>query len=87
MILLHPIPSGHRTPALPVAKYITLARIATPWSVDKRYEDRFTRGLRSHFEREQGVGSRLIKQGDVVAVPISEEIKENDDDEEDRLSR
>jgi hypothetical protein len=29
----------------------------------------------------------LIKQGDVVAVPISEEIKENDDDEEDRLPR
>lgn len=43
--------------------------------------------MRSHFEQEQGVGSRLIKQGDVVAVPISEEIKENDDDEEDRLPR
>ena len=77
-IMLLPIPSGHRTPSLPVAKYITLSRIATPWSVDKRYEDRFTRGLRSHFEQERGVGSRLIKQGDVVAIPILEEVEDSD---------
>lgn len=75
-IMLLPIPSGHRTPSLPIAKYITLSRMATPWSVDKRYEERFNRGLRKHFVQEQGLGKRLIKQGDVVAVPIFEDIDE-----------
>lgn len=57
---------------MPVAKYITLSRIASPYSVDKRYEEQFTAGVRAHFE-QGGAGSdacRMIKRGDVISVPV-----------------
>jgi hypothetical protein len=84
-VLLLPIPSGHRTPSLPIAKYITLSRIASPWSVDKRYEERFTTGLRRHFEQEGKERMRLIKQGDVIAIPVPREEVNQYEDEGPRL--
>jgi len=81
-IMLLPIPSGHRIPSLPVAKYITLSRIASPVSVDKRYEERFTTGLRKHFEQDDKENKRLIKQGDVIAVPVMDDRVGQDEGEE-----
>lgn len=60
---------------------MTLARIATTESVDKRYERSWIRGLRSYFtapcRREMGKvasededGGRLIRRGDVIAVSV-----------------
>ncbi len=67
---LSPIPSSNRTPPLPVAKSIMLARIASPHSVESRYENQFSAGLRDHFEDEKRPIRRILRRGDVVAVPI-----------------
>lgn len=82
-IYLLPIPSGRRLPSVPIAKYMTLARIASPVSIDKKYEERFTIGLRKYFEQPGRCGNgesstekaqmRLVKQGDVIAIPIPRE--------------
>jgi hypothetical protein len=70
-ILLLPIPSGQREPPLPVAKSITLARLANPTSVNKKYERQFTEALRAFFEdRAPSHGRRVARQGDVIAVPV-----------------
>jgi peroxin-6 len=60
---------------------MTLARVATTEGVDKQYERSWIRGLRSYFtapgRREIGKivsededGGRLIRRGDVIAVPV-----------------
>ncbi|GHJ84555.1 hypothetical protein NliqN6_0957 [Naganishia liquefaciens] len=70
-LLLLPIPSGQREPPLPVAKSITLARLANPTGVNKKYEKQFTEALRAVFEgRGQVHGRRVVRQGDVIAVPV-----------------
>jgi peroxin-6 len=69
-ITISPTPFGARTPTLPTAKTITLARIATTEGVDKRYERSWLKGLRRHFAKASGEEGRLIRRGDVLAVPI-----------------
>jgi hypothetical protein len=48
--------------------------------VDKQYEERFNSALKEWFECEGG--RRLIKQGDVVAVPIQDKSDMLPDDDE-----
>lgn len=80
-ILLLPIPSGQREPPLPIAKSMTLARLASPYSVNKQYEKQFTEGLRRFFESDVGLhGKRVVRQGDVIAVPICTATTAEDED-------
>jgi len=60
-------PFGHQTPSIPVARSITLARIASPVSVQKKYQSLALWALRRHFQESR----RLLKEGDMVAVPLS----------------
>lgn len=67
LISLRPSPFGQRQPAIPTAKSITIARIATPFSVHKRYQGLFHNSLKSYF----GLARRLVKANDVLALPLS----------------
>lgn len=59
---------------------MTLARLANPYSVNKKYERQFTDGLREFFEARGEVrGKRVVRQGDVIAVPVSS-VAEDDDE-------
>ena len=72
-VLVQPPPFGARRPTLPIARTITLARIATTEGVDKRYERSWLRELKAHFSRKHGEGEdspKLIRRGDIISVPI-----------------
>jgi peroxin-6 len=71
-VVLTPIPSGHRLPALPSATSLTLARVASPQSLEKRFEPAFNRSLRAFFEDSRGKCRRLLRNGDVIAVSVPE---------------
>lgn len=71
-----PTSFGAREPTLPVARTMTLARIATPEGVDKRYERAWLRGLKSLFtagstgkNRDEN-GLRMVKRGDIFSIPV-----------------
>lgn len=85
-VTISPTPFGARTPTLPTAKTITLARLATTESVDKRYERSWLKGLRSHFGKTSSEDGRLVRRGDVLAIPIWQDrpmsSEENISDEE-----
>lgn len=80
-VTLSPTSFGSRTPALPIAKSMTVARIATTEGLDKAYERAWVRGLKGYFARAAGQlgmaehkgepAGRLVRRGDVFAVPIS----------------
>ncbi|KAG2020608.1 valosin-containing protein [Coprinopsis cinerea AmutBmut pab1-1] len=63
---LLPSPFGSHRPFIPTARAITIARVASPFSINKVYQDSFLAGLKAHFDQTQ----RLVKQGDIIAVPI-----------------
>ncbi|KAJ4501694.1 P-loop containing nucleoside triphosphate hydrolase protein [Lentinula lateritia] len=65
-ISLHPSPFGSREPSIPIAHSVTVARVASPLSINKAYQNSFLEALKTHFT----LGKRLIKQGDIVAVGI-----------------
>ncbi|KAJ7582447.1 AAA-domain-containing protein [Mycena floridula] len=65
-ISLRPSPFGSGEPVIPTARSITVARVGSPFSVDRAYEPLFLRGLKDHF----GAGRRIVKQGDLLAVAI-----------------
>ncbi|ORX40700.1 P-loop containing nucleoside triphosphate hydrolase protein, partial [Kockovaella imperatae] len=76
-IVVIPTPFGVRSPTLPVAKTITIARIATAEGVDKRYERSWLRGLKNAFETASRCNScrsdckgRLVRRGDIISVPL-----------------
>jgi peroxin-6 len=54
-------------PPLPVAKSITLARIASDISVRKKYQPIVFQALRQYFQRAK----RALKQGDTIALPVN----------------
>jgi peroxin-6 len=66
LISLHASPFGSFNPTIPVAKTVTVARIASPFSTDRNYQLLFLRALKRHFS---GI-KRLVKQGDMIAVGI-----------------
>lgn len=55
---------------IPTVKSLTIARIASPLSTHKAFQPLFLRGLKEFF-RQQGV-RRLVKEGDLIVVPIDE---------------
>lgn len=61
---LRPSPFGSRVPAVPTAKSVTVARIASPLSVHRDYEALCLGSLKDYF----GGTRRMVKQGDLIAV-------------------
>ncbi|KAJ4480455.1 P-loop containing nucleoside triphosphate hydrolase protein [Lentinula edodes] len=83
-ISLHPSPFGSREPSIPIAHSVTIARVASPLSINKAYQKSFLEALKTHFS----LGKRLIKQGDVVAVGIDTDsiTRQRDDSEIDLVN-
>lgn len=54
---------------LPVASSLTIARLATPHSVNKLYQPLFLDALKNHFQCRR----RKVVKGDVIAVGIAED--------------
>ncbi|GAA5839198.1 hypothetical protein JCM9279_002624 [Rhodotorula babjevae] len=70
---LHLLPAPRISPVLPAplptASSVTIARLASPLSVNKVFQPLFLEGLKEHFSR----CTRAVKKGDVIAVGIDEE--------------
>lgn len=63
-----PSVSSILSPQLPTASSLTLARIASPHSVNKLYQPLFLEGLKDYFQNQR----RVVKKGDVIAIGIEE---------------
>ncbi|KAH0584181.1 hypothetical protein H2248_009739 [Termitomyces sp. 'cryptogamus'] len=59
-------PFGSFQPAVPSAQALTIARVASPASTSRIYQPLFLKALKAYFDSTK----RLVKQGDIVAVPI-----------------
>ncbi|KAI0806992.1 AAA-domain-containing protein [Fomes fomentarius] len=66
-VSLRPSPFGPRRPTIPTAKTVTIARVASAFSTDRAYQPLFLQALQTYFKRT----TRLVKQGDVIAVGIN----------------
>lgn len=64
--MLRSSPFGSQAPAIPTARSVTIARVASPITVDRFYQPLFLRALKTHLHATK----RLVKQGDLIAVPI-----------------
>jgi peroxin-6 len=93
-VTVSPTPFGARRPALPTARSMTVARVATAEGVDKRFERAWLAGLRKHFAQRDADGervTRLVRRGDVISVPVwadkplaeGEDIEDNEDADDD----
>jgi peroxin-6 len=80
-VSVSPTPFGMRPPSLPVAKSMTLARIATAEGVDKRYERSWLKGIHGAFSKgnkgkgkgkavEEDSNGMLLRRGDILWVPL-----------------
>ncbi|GJJ12495.1 hypothetical protein Clacol_006737 [Clathrus columnatus] len=58
-----------RDPPVPTARTVTIARIASPFSIDKTYQEFFLQSLKNYFTSFK----RLVKKGDLIAVPLYNE--------------
>ncbi|KAG9318351.1 hypothetical protein JVU11DRAFT_441 [Chiua virens] len=65
-IVLRASPYGARDPGVTTAKSITLARVASPFSINRRYEPLFIDALHKYF----GSSKRLVKDGDIIPLRI-----------------
>lgn len=65
-ISLRASPFGSRQPVIPTARTVTVARVASPISLDRTYQYLFLRSLKSYF----GVKKRLVKRGDLIAIGV-----------------
>ena len=65
-IYIRPSPFGSANPPIPVARSVTIARVASPNSINRQYQSLFLNSLRRYFDG----GKRLVKQNDIIAVSI-----------------
>lgn len=70
-LLLQPTPFGTRKPPIPLARSITVSRVASPFSVDRGFEAACIIGLRRYLQR----APHIMKQGDIIAVLIDTDHK------------
>ncbi|KAF8623959.1 hypothetical protein AX15_006117 [Amanita polypyramis BW_CC] len=63
-IILHPFHLREPGPVIPTARSVTVARIASPTTVNKTYQHLFIRSLKEYFER----WTRFFQPRDVIAV-------------------
>lgn len=61
-----PTSCGFGLPAIPTARVATVARIASPITVDKSYHPLFLQRLHEYFKERP----RLMQKGDVIAVAL-----------------
>ncbi len=66
-VRVYPSPFGSGDPVIPTARAVTVARIASPISVDRTYQQAFLSALKVHFEGRR----TLIKAKDVIAVAVN----------------
>ncbi|KIJ27843.1 hypothetical protein M422DRAFT_235875 [Sphaerobolus stellatus SS14] len=69
-ISIRPSVFGSRSPTIPVARSVAVARVASPYSNDKTYQPFFLNALKDYFEGKK----RLVKKGDLIAVPLEIEL-------------
>lgn len=62
--------SQYQQKSFPVAKSVTVARVASAHSMHKRYQPALLLALKAYFQDKD----RIVKQGDVIAVPLSESL-------------
>jgi peroxin-6 len=67
---IRPSPFGSSNPTIPTARSITLARIASPISINRQYQQLYIDALKTCF----GSGKKLMKQGDLLALPIDTDL-------------
>lgn len=90
-LFLYPTSFGAREPTLPIARTITIARIATAEGVDKRYEESWTEGLRMTFAsdtlgpRDNRNTMRMVKRGDIITCPTWKGSSVSDDETSESL--
>ncbi|KAJ7067729.1 AAA-domain-containing protein [Mycena belliarum] len=77
-LVFHPSPFGSGYPGIPTARAVTIARIASPVSVDRTYQGSFLRALKKYFNDSK----RLVKQGDLIAVAINTDVVGTSDESE-----
>jgi len=65
-ISIQPCPFGPRAPPIPTAQSITVARVASPVTTQRKYQPILLRALRNYFEGKR----RLLKKGDLIAVAV-----------------
>ncbi|TFK42849.1 P-loop containing nucleoside triphosphate hydrolase protein [Crucibulum laeve] len=65
-LCLYPSPFGPREPVIPTARSITIARIATPLSINRTYQHLFLNCLKTYFNKAK----RLVKKGDIVCLSL-----------------
>ena len=65
-IYIRPSHFGSDNPPIPVARSVTIARVASPNSINRQCQSLFLQSLRRYF----GAGKRLVKQNDIIAVSI-----------------
>lgn len=68
-VQLRASPFGAGPPVIPTAKTATLARIASPASMDRSHQKSFLQSLKRYFAGTK----RIVKKGDLIAVGISTE--------------
>ncbi|KAF8491938.1 AAA-domain-containing protein [Gautieria morchelliformis] len=61
---------GSHSPPIPVARVVTVARVASPYSNDRAYQPFFLHALKGYFDNQK----RLVKEGDLIAVAIQPEL-------------
>ncbi|CAA7270162.1 unnamed protein product [Cyclocybe aegerita] len=66
LVHIRPSPFGSLDPPIPTARSITIARVASPISINRQYERLFLDSLKAYFDS----GKRLMKQGDLFAVSL-----------------
>ena len=62
-IRIYSTPFGSRSPTIPTARTLTIARVASPVSVDRTYQPLSLFALHEYFQS----GLRLVKNGDIIA--------------------
>lgn len=54
---------------MPTARTVTVAKIASPYSNDRTYQEFFLQALKAYFMSTK----RLLKKGDLIAIPLDTE--------------
>ncbi|KAF9451245.1 AAA-domain-containing protein [Macrolepiota fuliginosa MF-IS2] len=83
-ISLRSSPFGRHQPAIPTAKSVTIARIATPFSINRRYQASSLSSLKSYFASTK----RLVQPNDIIALSLNtnpESDRQDGDTEEDHV--
>ncbi len=65
-ITLHPVCFGGPEPPVPTARSITIARIASPSTINKTYQHLFLHSLKKYFEFRP----RLVHYGDTITISL-----------------